>query len=162
MNEDSDTAFRSEALIKEMEISGGGQIWEFPKIRGTLFWVLIIRILLFRVLYWGPLFSETPISGPGMLVLRAHAGLLAKQNYVHEQDKQESSSHVYYYSLPLTPELCRSPPPFDDHNPTLVGKVLVIRVHLYCKTSLSPPQRCCIYRDRGRGSTQKQLTLMRR
>ena len=25
--------------------------WEFPKIRGTLFWVLIIRILLFRVLY---------------------------------------------------------------------------------------------------------------
>ena len=27
------------------------------------FGVLIIRILLFRVLYWGPLFSETPISG---------------------------------------------------------------------------------------------------
>ena len=26
-------------------------IWEFPKIGGTLFWVLIIRILLFRVLY---------------------------------------------------------------------------------------------------------------
>ena len=26
-------------------------IWEFPKIRGTLFGVLIIRILLFRVLY---------------------------------------------------------------------------------------------------------------
>ena len=25
------------------------------------FEVLIIRILLFRVLYWGPLFSETPI-----------------------------------------------------------------------------------------------------
>ena len=25
--------------------------WEFPKIRGTLFGVLIIRILLFRVLY---------------------------------------------------------------------------------------------------------------
>ena len=23
--------------------------------------VLIIRILLFKVLYWGPLFSETPI-----------------------------------------------------------------------------------------------------
>ena len=28
-----------------------GAIWEFPKIRGTLFGVLIIRILLFRVLY---------------------------------------------------------------------------------------------------------------
>ena len=25
------------------------------EIRGTVFWVLIIRILLFRVLYWGPL-----------------------------------------------------------------------------------------------------------
>ena len=33
---------------------------EFPKIRGTLFGVLITRILLFRVLYLGPLFSETP------------------------------------------------------------------------------------------------------
>ena len=38
--------------------------WEFPKIRGTSFGALIIvRILLFRVLYWGPLFSETPIWG---------------------------------------------------------------------------------------------------
>ena len=36
-------------------------IWEFPKIRGTLFGVLIIRILLFKVLYLDPLFSETPI-----------------------------------------------------------------------------------------------------
>ena len=38
-------------------------VWEFPKIRGTVpcFGVLIIWILLFRVLYWGPLFSETPI-----------------------------------------------------------------------------------------------------
>ena len=33
----------------------------FPKIRGTLLGVLIIRILLFAVLYQGPLFSETPI-----------------------------------------------------------------------------------------------------
>ena len=35
--------------------------WEFPKIRGTLFWgpCVFIRILLFRVLYLGPLFSET-------------------------------------------------------------------------------------------------------
>ena len=42
-----------------------GTIWEFPKIRGTLFWVLIIRILLFRVLFLGgPLFAETPRSGP--------------------------------------------------------------------------------------------------
>ena len=34
--------------------------WEFPKIRGTVFGVRIIRILLFRVLYLDPLFSETP------------------------------------------------------------------------------------------------------
>ena len=27
------------------------KVWEFPKIGGTLFGVLIIRILLFRVLY---------------------------------------------------------------------------------------------------------------
>ena len=32
----------------------------FPKIRVPYFEVLIIRILLFRVLYSGPLFSETP------------------------------------------------------------------------------------------------------
>ena len=30
------------------------------EIRGPYFGVLIIRILLFRVLDWGPLFSETP------------------------------------------------------------------------------------------------------
>ena len=40
-------------------------MWEFPKTRGTLFGVLIIRILLFRVLYEGPLFSETPIFASG-------------------------------------------------------------------------------------------------
>ena len=34
--------------------------WEFPKFGGTLFGVLIIRILLFRVLDLGPLFSGTP------------------------------------------------------------------------------------------------------
>ena len=40
----------------------GVPIWEFPKIRGVPdFGVLIIRILLFRVLYWGPQLSETPI-----------------------------------------------------------------------------------------------------
>ena len=36
--------------------------WKFPKIRGTLLGGLIVRILLFSVLYWGPLFSETPKS----------------------------------------------------------------------------------------------------
>ena len=33
----------------------------FRTLGGTLFGVLTIRILLFRVLYWGPLFSETPM-----------------------------------------------------------------------------------------------------
>ena len=35
------------------------EVWEFPKIGGTLFGVLIMRILLFRVLYSVPLISET-------------------------------------------------------------------------------------------------------
>ena len=38
-----------------------GPIWDFPKIRVPYLGVLMIRILLFRVLYWGPLFSEAPI-----------------------------------------------------------------------------------------------------
>ena len=42
-------------------LSEGHEVtWEFPKIRGTLFGALIVRILLFMVLYSGPLFSETP------------------------------------------------------------------------------------------------------
>ena len=28
--------------------------------RGTLFWCPVFRILLFRVLYWGPLFLDIP------------------------------------------------------------------------------------------------------
>ena len=36
--------------------------WEFPKIGVPYFGVLITRILLFGVLYWGPLLSETPTS----------------------------------------------------------------------------------------------------
>ena len=36
--------------------------WEFPKIGVPYFGVLLMRILLFRVLNEGPLFSETPIS----------------------------------------------------------------------------------------------------
>ena len=42
---------------------GGVSIWEFPKIGVPYLGVLKIRILLFRVLCWGPLFSETPIWG---------------------------------------------------------------------------------------------------
>ena len=37
-------------------------VWEFPKIRVPHVRALIIRTLLFRILYWGPLFSETPMS----------------------------------------------------------------------------------------------------
>ena len=35
-------------------------MWDFPKIRVPYFGVLLIWILLFRVLYSDPLFSETP------------------------------------------------------------------------------------------------------
>ena len=43
-------------LVKPTQgLSGGSGLasamWEFPKIRGTLFGVLLIRILLFRVQY---------------------------------------------------------------------------------------------------------------
>ena len=43
-----------------MSVHASGHEWDFPKIRVPYLGVLIIRILLFRVLYWGPLFSETP------------------------------------------------------------------------------------------------------
>ena len=46
-----------------------GVNWDFPKIRVPYFGVLIVRILLFRVLYWGPLFSETPIEAKGATLL---------------------------------------------------------------------------------------------
>ena len=36
----------------------------FPKIRVSYFGIIIKRILLFRVLYSGPLFSESPIRVP--------------------------------------------------------------------------------------------------
>ena len=42
-----------------LRVSYGG----FRKLGAPYFGVLMIRILLFRVLYWGPLFSETPILG---------------------------------------------------------------------------------------------------
>ena len=38
-----------------------GPIWDFPKIWVPYFGVLIIRIILFRVLYSGPLFFGNPI-----------------------------------------------------------------------------------------------------
>ena len=42
----------SDLYNRFLEASGlGGLMWEFPKSRGTLFGVLIIRIPLFRVLY---------------------------------------------------------------------------------------------------------------
>ena len=36
--------------------------WDFPKIRVPYFGVLMLRILLFRVLYQDPLLSETPMK----------------------------------------------------------------------------------------------------
>ena len=52
-------------MAKLIQEADGSCIWEFPKISGTLFWVNRIRIPLFRVLYYGPLFSEAPISWGG-------------------------------------------------------------------------------------------------
>ena len=61
----------SNPALNQVELAGAQLAWrthsyvvrtirEFPKIRGT-YLGSIIRILLFRVLYQGPLFSETPI-----------------------------------------------------------------------------------------------------
>ena len=36
-------------------------MWEFPKIRGTLFWGPYNKDPTIEVLYWGPLFSKTPM-----------------------------------------------------------------------------------------------------
>ena len=41
------------------------KIWEFPKLGLPYLGVLIIRLLLFRVLYWGPpvrLLNKNPVS----------------------------------------------------------------------------------------------------
>ena len=54
----------SELKPKAPKALNPGDTWDFPKIRAPYFGVLIIRILLFRVLYWGPLFSETPPPPP--------------------------------------------------------------------------------------------------
>ena len=48
----------------------GANMWEFPKIGVPYFGVLIIRVLLFRLLYSGPLFSETSMS---VLLLRGRS-----------------------------------------------------------------------------------------
>ena len=60
----------------DMEAGFSKTIWEFPKIREPDLGVLIIRILLSRVLYWGPLFSETSsIASEGK-----HLGLTEARN----------------------------------------------------------------------------------
>ena len=37
-------------------------IWRLPKTRGPILVVLVIRIIVYLGLFWGPLFMETPIS----------------------------------------------------------------------------------------------------
>ena len=48
-----------------MERFSQSNLWEFAKIGVPYFGVIIIRILPFRVLYWRPLLSETPLQTPG-------------------------------------------------------------------------------------------------
>ena len=50
-------------------------LWEFPKTRGTLLGVLTIRILLFREIYSGPLFWETPFRPIVSIVVPFFFGL---------------------------------------------------------------------------------------
>ena len=53
-------------------------MWEFPKIRGALFGVLIIRILRFGVLCQGPLFSETPICNLDVTLVSGRFRLVSR------------------------------------------------------------------------------------
>ena len=53
-------------------VSESLSIFEFPKLGVPYFGVLIIRILLFRVLYQGPIFSETPVFSSGFRALGAY------------------------------------------------------------------------------------------
>ena len=55
-------------------IRGRILIWGFPKNRVPYFGVLVIRVLLFRVLYLGPLFSETPSYIPGPIPFGVRSG----------------------------------------------------------------------------------------
>ena len=49
------------------ELAGSGlRIWEFPKIRGTLLGVPIIRTIVFGGLYWGPLILGNYHLGLGL------------------------------------------------------------------------------------------------
>ena len=51
---------QEDALLGVEDIVLDLRIWDFPQIRVPDFGALKIRILLFRLLYQGPLFSETP------------------------------------------------------------------------------------------------------
>ena len=59
------TVLDSSCPIMPQPRAGVGK-WDSPKIRGTFLGVPTIRILLFRVLYSGPLVSETPKSCIGL------------------------------------------------------------------------------------------------
>ena len=53
----------------------------FHKIRGPLLGVLVIRIIVYWGVFWGPLFMETPVRVPPSTVVRAiqSPGLLVPQ-----------------------------------------------------------------------------------
>ena len=71
--------------------------WEFPKISDTFFGVLIMRILLFRVLYWGPLFSETPAC-----MFRQRDLLLSPSHMLLGQLQQSIPQNVVLEARPLS------------------------------------------------------------
>ena len=80
---------------KTLSLSIKAPIGEFPKIKGTLFGVLIIRILLFRVLYEGPLFLE----------------LAAEDDSQMAGKTMSSSANIAFWRAP----------PFQDSKPTVWG-----------------------------------------
>ena len=52
---------RCRTITQVLDVHSSVTIWGFPKIRGTLLGVPIIRVIVYWGLYWGPLFRETTI-----------------------------------------------------------------------------------------------------
>ena len=66
----SSLGFRAQRLSSLLDSAAGR--WGFPKIRGTLFGILIVRILLFRLLFRVPYFRKLPGIGS---TLRRHSAV---------------------------------------------------------------------------------------
>ena len=83
-----------------LEVNSLGQIWVFPKIRGTILGVPIIRIIVFWGLYWGPSFREITISFQTRWpLLRLSEGLTGDIKIFGQLGKFWSSANVMRFAV---------------------------------------------------------------